>query len=150
MGNNWDREGRRGGTNTSRDEAIVVAIQADGQAVNASGYRDQLSRQYGLIGLAGMALTIDNAWLAIGSSISISIFNGGPPSLIFGLIVAATYYTFIGLSLSEVRRSIRTLGLTFTSKSKISKNFTDRWIHLASFFCAYSWGSVPLGNHSRW
>jgi len=28
--------------------------------------------------------------------------NGGPPGLIFGLIVALFYYTFIGLGLAEV------------------------------------------------
>jgi choline transport protein len=53
-------------------EEIVVAVQ-DGVVVNASGYQDQLSRQYGLLSLAGVALTVDNAWVALGSSISISI-----------------------------------------------------------------------------
>ncbi|KAI8205014.1 Choline transport protein [Colletotrichum sp. SAR 10_76] len=56
---------------TSDDETVVV-IQ-DGVALNAAGHRDQLSRQYGLLGLASMALTVDNAWVALGSSISVSI-----------------------------------------------------------------------------
>lgn len=55
----------------SEDET-VVAIE-DGVVVNASGYKDQLKRQYGLLGLAGIALTVDNAWIALGSSISVSI-----------------------------------------------------------------------------
>lgn len=55
----------------SGDET-VAAVQ-DGTVVNASGYRDQLKRQYGLLGLAGIALTVDNAWVALGSSISVSI-----------------------------------------------------------------------------
>lgn len=105
----------------------TVAAVHDGTVINASGYKDQLKRQYGLLGLAGIALTVDNAWVALGSSISVSIgmrppvsmtsttyyitalishtfdiANGGPPGLIFGLIVAVFYYSFIGLGLAEV------------------------------------------------
>lgn len=55
----------------SEDETVVVV--ENGQVLNASGYRDELKRQYSLIGLAGIALTVDNAWVALGSSISVSI-----------------------------------------------------------------------------
>lgn len=54
------------------EDDTVVAAQ-DGTVVNASGYQDQLRRQYGLLGLSGIALTVDNAWIALGSSISVSI-----------------------------------------------------------------------------
>ena len=55
----------------SEDETILVV--ENGEVVNHSGYRDQLKRQYGLLGIAGIALTVDNAWVALGSSISVSI-----------------------------------------------------------------------------
>lgn len=61
------------------EDETVAAVQ-DGAVVNASGYQDQLKRQYGLIGLAGIALTVDNAWIALGSSISVSI--GMPSALL--------------------------------------------------------------------
>lgn len=54
-------------------EDETVAAMTNGAVVNASGYKDQLKRQYGLLGLAGIALTVDNAWIALGSSISVSI-----------------------------------------------------------------------------
>ncbi|KAK8061533.1 choline transport protein [Apiospora phragmitis] len=54
-----------------RDE-IVVAVEG-GVEVNAAGHRDQLKRQYNLWALTGVALTVDNAWAALGSSITISI-----------------------------------------------------------------------------
>ncbi|KAK5663525.1 hypothetical protein OQA88_3955 [Cercophora sp. LCS_1] len=91
-------------------ENETVAAVENGVVVNASGYRDQLKRQYGLLGLAGIAVTVDNAWVALGSSISVSILNGGPPGLIFGLIVALFYYTFIGLGLAEFASSVPTAG----------------------------------------
>jgi hypothetical protein len=34
---------------------------------------DQLKRQYGLLGLCGLALNIDNAWIALGGSVTIAI-----------------------------------------------------------------------------
>lgn len=55
----------------SEDE--TVAAVDNGVVVNASGYHDQLKRQYSLFGLAGIAVTVDNAWVALGSSISVSI-----------------------------------------------------------------------------
>jgi choline transport protein len=45
----------------------------EGEEVNASGYRDQLARQYGIWSICGLALTIDNAWIALGGSITVAI-----------------------------------------------------------------------------
>ena len=73
--------------NGEQPEETVAAVE-DGVVVNASGYKDQLKRQYGLLGLAGIALTVDNAWVALGSSISVSIRKTTPPAVVsscFGL-----------------------------------------------------------------
>lgn len=61
------------GTETSYLDNEVVVVDDDGTTVNASGWKDQLDRQYGLLSLCGIALTVDNAWVALGSSISVSI-----------------------------------------------------------------------------
>ena len=53
----------------NRNTSIVQA----GEVVNASGHRDQLQRHYGLVSICGLALTIDNAWVALGGSIAVSI-----------------------------------------------------------------------------
>lgn len=50
-----------------------IAISDDNNRINASGHADQLHRQYGLVGLAGTAITVNNAWVVLGSSISISL-----------------------------------------------------------------------------
>lgn len=54
----------------SRVTNVVGAV--DGQEVNASGHEDELQRQYGLWSLCGLALTIDNAWVAFGGSIIVA------------------------------------------------------------------------------
>ena len=51
----------------------VSVAPETGEIVNASGHRDQLQRQYGLLSICGLALTIDNAWVALGGSIAVSI-----------------------------------------------------------------------------
>jgi hypothetical protein len=51
----------------------IVETFQDGVPLNASGHPDQLKRQYGLLGLCGLALNIDNAWIALGGSVTISI-----------------------------------------------------------------------------
>lgn len=116
---------------TTRNDSNGEVIPEQSIEINIAGYKDQLSRQYSLIGLTGMAVTVNNAWVVLGSSISISIrkyrsdmrhmqsvrskltyqlpVNGGPSGVIYGLIVAVFYYTFIGLSLAEVRVASKNL-----------------------------------------
>ena len=50
-----------------------TSIIHGGEIINASGHPDQLKRQYGLLSICGLALTIDNAWVALGGSIAVSI-----------------------------------------------------------------------------
>ncbi|RSM08331.1 hypothetical protein CEP52_004719 [Fusarium oligoseptatum] len=88
------------------DDAATIAEHRI--TVNVSGHTDQLTRQYGLVGLTGIAVTVNNAWVVLGSSISVSILNGGPSGVLYGLIVAVFYYTFIGLSLAELSSSFPT------------------------------------------
>ena len=62
---------KRPSFNDGRQEFTVVTLE--GEVVNASGHRDQLKRQYGLLAICGLALTVDNAWVVLGLSLSISI-----------------------------------------------------------------------------
>jgi choline transport protein len=50
-----------------------ITITLDGQIVNASGHPDQLQRGYGFLSICGLALSVDNAWVALGTSLTIAI-----------------------------------------------------------------------------
>ncbi|EED19525.1 amino acid transporter, putative [Talaromyces stipitatus ATCC 10500] len=119
---------------TSYPDNEVVVVDDDGTVVNASGWQDQLDRQYGLLSLCGIALTVDNAWVALGSSISVSIANGGPPGLIFSLIVAGAYYSVIGLNLAEFASAIPSAGGVY---------------HWATVTGGPRWGRI-LGFYAGW
>ena len=50
-----------------------VVITFDGRKVNASGHPDQLQRGYGLWSTFGLALSVDNAWVALGTSLVLAV-----------------------------------------------------------------------------
>jgi hypothetical protein len=52
---------------------LTVASVVEGHEVNASGHPDQLQRQYSIWSICGLALTIDNAWVALGGSIVVAV-----------------------------------------------------------------------------
>ena len=63
-------------TSQEKKESILnddTAIGTAHEIINASGHRDQLDRQYGILSICGMALTVDNAWVAIGTSLNVAI-----------------------------------------------------------------------------
>ena len=59
---------------TSGDEEI-----SKGELINASGHVQELDRQFNIVSLAGAGLVTGNVWPALGGSILVAIFNGGPP-----------------------------------------------------------------------
>ena len=44
-----------------------------------SGHVQQLDRNFNLISLAGVGIVVGNVWPALGGSILVAIYNGGPP-----------------------------------------------------------------------
>jgi len=50
-----------------------TVLRIEGEEVNASGHPDQLQRQYSIWSICGLALTIDNAWVALGGSIVVAV-----------------------------------------------------------------------------
>lgn len=66
-----EKDRKRSGQDIGPGEDVLITL--DGEIVNASGHRDQLSRQYGLLSICGLALTVDNAWVALGTSLVVSI-----------------------------------------------------------------------------
>lgn len=87
-------------------ERNTSVVTKTGEIINASGHRDQLQRQYGLLSICGLALNIDNAWIAFGGSLSVSVLNGGPPGILYEFIVACSYYALIAACIAELASSV--------------------------------------------
>jgi choline transport protein len=114
----------------AQENTIIVASREVGRAkVNASGHVDQLDRQYGLLSICATALTIgesclvlhtfsflahappiDNAWVALGGSITVAVANGGAPGIIYEFLASCVYYGFVATSIAELASSIPSAG----------------------------------------
>lgn len=58
-----------------------------GELINASGHIQEVDRNFGLLSLAGFGIVNGNVWPALGGTILVAIFNGGPPGVIYELWV---------------------------------------------------------------
>ncbi|KAJ3809024.1 choline transport protein [Lentinula lateritia] len=113
-------------TNSSRSEIENSAPdEVTLTRLNASGHIDQLQRQYSLLSICSTSVTIDCAWVAFGGSIVVGLSNGGPPGIIWELLVACIYYCFIAASIAELASSIPSAG------------------------GVYHWASVTAGRYGR-
>jgi choline transport protein len=61
------------------DVSTDSEVSERGKVINSSGHAQELSRNFNLLSLAGVGLVVGNVWPAIGGSILVAIFNGGPP-----------------------------------------------------------------------
>lgn len=67
-GNDVEMKGR-----ARMSSEMVEVANAELEHVNASGHPDKLQRNHSFLSICGLALIIDNAWTAMGGSISIAL-----------------------------------------------------------------------------
>ena len=60
----------------------------DGELINASGHRQELERNFGLISICAVAVTTGNTWIAQGGSVVVALSNGGLAGTIYELYIA--------------------------------------------------------------
>ncbi|PVH75333.1 amino acid transporter [Cadophora sp. DSE1049] len=82
---------------------------ADG-LINASGHRQELDRNFRLIDICGMGITTGSTWTALGGSITVAIYNGGSPGVIYEFIAASVFYWFIAASIAELASAMPSSG----------------------------------------
>ncbi len=56
-----------------------------GELINPSGHKQELERNFSLLSLCAVAITTGNTWVAIGGSVVVAIYNGGPPGVLYEL-----------------------------------------------------------------
>lgn len=76
--------------------------ESDGVVINASGHKQELERNFSFLSLCAFAVTTGNTWVALGGSLVIAIYNGGPPGVIYEFIAAWVMYCFIAASIAEL------------------------------------------------
>ncbi|PMD29967.1 amino acid transporter [Hyaloscypha variabilis F] len=106
--------------------------------INASGHRQELDRNFHFIHIAGLGITSGNTWIALGGSITVAIYNGGPPGVIYELIAASVFYWLIAASIAELASAMPSSGgvyhwasVTAGPYGRVSGWFAGWWNFLA-------------------
>ena len=76
------------------------------ELVNASGHVQELDRHFNLLTLAGVGLVVGNVWPALGGSILVAIYNGGPPGVLYEFITVSIFYWIVAASIAELASAI--------------------------------------------
>ncbi|KAG8527825.1 uncharacterized protein KY384_007979 [Bacidia gigantensis] len=73
----------------------------------------RFERKMSLLSICGITLTTGESWVALGSGIVVSIYNLGPPGVIFGLVAASFFYWFIAASIAELASALPSSGTVY-------------------------------------
>ena len=87
-----------------------LPIEDSSELINASGHVQELDRNFSLLSLAGFGLVNGNVWPALGGSILTSLFNGGPPGVLYEFIVVSLFYWIVAACLAELASAIPSSG----------------------------------------
>lgn len=78
--------------------------------INPSGHLQELDRNFSLWTLCGLAISSGNAWIALGGSVTVAIYNGGPPGVLYEFLAANVFYWFIAASIAELASAMPSAG----------------------------------------
>ncbi|KXJ86402.1 amino acid/polyamine transporter I [Microdochium bolleyi] len=101
-----DKQGGDGAGATLATEVTAQHGSTSTTIVNASGHVEELDRRFSLLSVAGLGLTVGNVWPAVGGSILVAIFNGGPPGVLYEFLVVSVCYWPVAASIAELASAI--------------------------------------------
>jgi choline transport protein len=93
--------------------------------VNASGHVQELDRNFNLLSIIAVGVVVGNVWAALGGSLAVAIYNGGPPGVIYEYITVSVFYWIIAACIAELASAI------------------------PSSAGVYHWASVTAGSYGR-
>ncbi len=68
--------------------------------VNETGHIQELERNFSLFSICSVGIVTGSTWPALGGSIVIAIYNGGPSGVIYEFIAVSVFYWLIAASLA--------------------------------------------------
>ncbi|KAH9836440.1 Choline transport protein [Teratosphaeria destructans] len=110
-------------------------IPEHGELINCSGHVQELDRGFGFWSICSLGILSDNAWGAGGGALVVSLYNGGGPGVMYGLIVSILFYSLIAACLAEMASALPSSANVYHWASVTSG---PRWGKLVSFY-AGSW-----------
>ena len=93
--------------------------------INASGHKQELDRNFSFFAICGLAITSGNVWVALGGSLTVAIYNGGPPGVLYEFLVVSFFYWLVAASVAELASAMPSSG------------------------GVYHWASITAGKYGR-
>lgn len=107
-----------------KDAEISMGAVAE-VPINASGHKQELDRNFSLFAICGLAITCGNVWVALGGTVTVAIYNGGPPGVIYEFVVVSFFYWLVAASIAELASAMPSSG------------------------GVYHWASITAGRYGR-
>lgn len=116
-------------------DAEAVAVKGQQEVlINASGHTQELPRSFSLVSLAGVGVTVGNAWPAIGGTILVAISNGGSPGVLYEFLAASFFYFLVAASVAELVSAIPSSSGVYHWASVTPG---PRWGRMVGFFAGW-------------
>ncbi len=74
--------------------------------VNETGHLQELERNFSLLSCCSVGIVTGSNWPALGGSIIVAIYNGGPPGVLYEFVVVSFFYWLIAASLAVRKKGI--------------------------------------------
>lgn len=94
------------GCSTESDIPMMLEMAPEIQNFNEAGHVQELQRNFSLLSTCSVGIVTGNTWAALGGTIAIAIYNGGPPGVIYEFMVVSIFYWLVAASLAELASSI--------------------------------------------
>jgi hypothetical protein len=104
--------------------------------VNETGHVQELERNFSLFSICSVGIVTGNTWAALGGSIVVAIYNGGPPGVLYEFIAVSIFYWLVAASLA-------------VSSQAQAKTSINRLLGACLFHAKQRWG-LSLGLDNAW
>jgi hypothetical protein len=72
--------------------------------VDETGHIQELERNFSIFSLCSVGIVTGNTWAALGGSIVVAIYNGGPPGVLYEFMVVSIFYWLVAASIAVSRK----------------------------------------------
>lgn len=125
---------------SKQDPEILPGTIAD-LPINASGHHQELDRNFNLLSICGVAVTTGNTWVALGGTVTVAIYNGGAPGVLYEFIAVSFFYWLVAASIAELASAMPSSGgvyhwasITAGRYGRVCGWFAGYWNFLAWIF----------------
>lgn len=122
--------------NTEKEDVLCRTCSSDNVAIK---------KDLGIVTMVAVGFNICNSWAGLLASTQVALVQGGPATLVFGLIFSSILYVCIALSMAELASVYPTAGGQYHFSSVLSPSGCNRVIsYVCGFLTVFSW--VAIGS----